>query len=43
LTEQREASGKRVSDIINKLTALFEEYERSLNDFSVVLLLSLPT
>jgi hypothetical protein len=35
LTEQREASGKRVSDIINKLTALFEEYERSLNDFGV--------
>jgi predicted nucleic acid-binding Zn-ribbon protein len=35
LTEQREASGKRVSDIINKLKALFEEYERSLNDFGV--------
>jgi hypothetical protein len=35
LTEQREASGKKVSDIIDKLKALFEEYERSLNDFSI--------
>jgi chromosome segregation ATPase len=35
LTEQREASGKKVSDIIDKLTILFEEYERSLNEFGV--------
>jgi hypothetical protein len=35
LTEQREASGKKVSDIINKLKVLFEEYERSLNDFDI--------
>jgi hypothetical protein len=27
LIEQREASGKRIFDIINKLKALFEEYE----------------
>jgi hypothetical protein len=35
LTEQREASGKKVSDIIEKLKILFEEYERSLNEFGV--------
>jgi predicted nucleic acid-binding Zn-ribbon protein len=35
LTEQREASGKNVSDIISKLKILFEEYERSLNEFGV--------
>jgi hypothetical protein len=35
LTEQREASGKKVSDIIEKLKLLFEEYERSLNEFGV--------
>jgi small-conductance mechanosensitive channel len=35
LTEQREASGKNVSDIIDKLKVLFEEYERSLNEFGV--------
>jgi hypothetical protein len=35
LTEQREASEKRVSSIIRKLKALFGEYERSLNDFGV--------
>jgi hypothetical protein len=35
LTKQREASGKRISDIINKLKALFEEYEKSLNDFGI--------
>jgi Rad3-related DNA helicase len=35
LTEQREASEKRVSSIIRKLKALFGEYERSLNDFDV--------
>jgi hypothetical protein len=35
LTEKREASGKKVSDIIEKLKLLFEEYERSLNEFGV--------
>jgi predicted nucleic acid-binding Zn-ribbon protein len=35
LTEQREASGKNVSDIFSKLKILFEEYERSLNEFGV--------
>jgi hypothetical protein len=35
LTEQRGASGKKVSDIIEKLKLLFEEYERSLNEFGV--------
>jgi predicted nucleic acid-binding Zn-ribbon protein len=35
LTEQREASEKRVSGIISKLKALFGECERSLNNFSV--------
>jgi hypothetical protein len=35
LTEQREASGKKISDIINRLKILFEEYERSLNEFGV--------
>jgi chromosome segregation ATPase len=35
LTEQREASGKQISDIIERLTVLFEEYERSLNEFGV--------
>jgi chromosome segregation ATPase len=35
LTEQREASEKRVSGIVNRLKALFGEYERSLNDFGV--------
>jgi hypothetical protein len=35
LTEQREAMGKTVSDIINKLKVLFLEYERSLNEFGV--------
>jgi myosin heavy subunit len=35
LTEQKEASGKKVSDIINKLKLLFEEYEKSLNEFGV--------
>jgi predicted nucleic acid-binding Zn-ribbon protein len=35
LTEQREASEKRVSGIISKLKALFGEYERSLNNFGV--------
>jgi hypothetical protein len=35
LTEQREAWGKKVSDIIEKQKLLFEEYERSLNEFGV--------
>jgi predicted RNA-binding protein len=35
LTEQREASEKKVSDIIDRLKVLFEEYERSLNEFGV--------
>jgi chromosome segregation ATPase len=35
LTEQREASGKKISDIISKLKMLFEEYVRSLNEFGV--------
>jgi DNA anti-recombination protein RmuC len=35
LTEQREASGKKISDIINRLKVLFEEYERCLNEFDV--------
>jgi hypothetical protein len=35
LTEQRETSGKKVADIIDKLKVLFEEYERSLNEFGV--------
>jgi DNA repair exonuclease SbcCD ATPase subunit len=35
LTEQREASGKMISDIIEKLKLLFEECERSLNEFGV--------
>jgi hypothetical protein len=35
LTEQREASGKTISDIIERLRVLFEEYERSLNEFGV--------
>jgi hypothetical protein len=35
LTQQREASGKNVSNIISKLKILFEEYERSLNEFGI--------
>jgi hypothetical protein len=35
LTEQKEASGKKVSDMINKMKLLFEEYEKSLNEFGV--------
>jgi hypothetical protein len=35
LTEQREASGKEISDIISKLKTLFEEYERSLKEFGI--------
>jgi hypothetical protein len=35
LTKQKEASGKKVSDIMNKLKILFEEYEKCLNEFGV--------
>jgi hypothetical protein len=35
LTEHREASKKKISDIIERLTVLFGEYERSLNEFGV--------
>jgi Rad3-related DNA helicase len=34
-TEQREASEKKISDIVDRLKALFEEYEKSLNEFGV--------
>jgi hypothetical protein len=35
LTEQRESSGRKISDIVDRLKVLFEEYERSLNEFGV--------
>jgi hypothetical protein len=35
LTKQREASEKKISDIIDRLKVLFEEYEKSLNEFGV--------
>jgi hypothetical protein len=35
LTEQREASGRKISHIVDRLKVLFEEYERSLNEFGV--------
>jgi Rad3-related DNA helicase len=35
LTEQREASRKKMYDIIDRLKVLFEEYERSLNEFGI--------
>jgi hypothetical protein len=35
LTDQREASGKSISEIISKLKLLFKEYEKSLNEFGV--------
>jgi hypothetical protein len=35
LTEQREASGRKISDIVDRLKVLFKEYERSLNEFGV--------
>jgi predicted nucleic acid-binding Zn-ribbon protein len=35
LTDKREASGKSISEIISKLKLLFEEYEKSLNEFGV--------
>jgi DNA repair exonuclease SbcCD ATPase subunit len=42
LTDQRESSEKSISEIISKLKLLFEEYEKSLNDFGVRLA-PLPT
>jgi hypothetical protein len=35
LTEQKGASRKNVSDLLNKLKLLFEEYEKSLKEFGV--------
>jgi hypothetical protein len=35
LTEQKGASRKNISDLLNKLMLLFEEYEKSLNEFGV--------
>jgi seryl-tRNA synthetase len=35
LAEQKEASKKNVSDLLNKLKLLFEEYEKSLKEFGV--------
>jgi hypothetical protein len=35
LTEQRESSGRRISEIIDRRKALFGEYEKSLNEFGV--------
>jgi chromosome segregation ATPase len=35
LTEQRESSGRRISEIVDRLKALFGEYEKSLNEFGV--------
>jgi hypothetical protein len=35
LTDQKEASERSVSEIISRLKNLFEEYERSLNEFGV--------
>jgi hypothetical protein len=35
LTEQREASERKISDIVDRLKVLFEEYEKSLNEFGV--------
>jgi small-conductance mechanosensitive channel len=35
LTEQTESSGRRISEIIDRLKALFIEYEKSLNEFGV--------
>jgi hypothetical protein len=35
LTEQRESSGRKISEIVDRLKVLFEECERSLNEFSV--------
>jgi Rad3-related DNA helicase len=35
LTDQREASGRSVSETISRLKNLFEKYEKSLNEFGV--------
>jgi hypothetical protein len=35
LTEQRESSERRISEIVDKLKALFAEYEKSLNEFGI--------
>jgi hypothetical protein len=35
LTEQKEASKKNISDLLNKLKLLFVEYEKYLNEFGV--------
>jgi hypothetical protein len=35
LTEQREASERKIFDIVDRLKVLFEEYEKSLNEFGV--------
>jgi hypothetical protein len=35
LTEQRESSGRKISEIVDRLKVLFEECERSLNEFGV--------
>jgi seryl-tRNA synthetase len=35
LADQRETSGRNISEIINKLRLLFEEYEKSLKNFGV--------
>jgi chromosome segregation ATPase len=35
LTDQTEASGKSISEIINKSKLLFKEYEKSFNEFGV--------
>jgi hypothetical protein len=35
LTEQRQSSGRRIFEIVDRLKALFREYEKSLNEFGV--------
>jgi molecular chaperone GrpE (heat shock protein) len=35
LAEQKEASERSISEIISRLKNLFEEYEKSLNEFGV--------
>jgi chromosome segregation ATPase len=35
LAEQKESSRKEVSDLLDKLKLLFEEYEKSLKEFGV--------
>jgi small-conductance mechanosensitive channel len=36
LSEQRESSERRISEIVDRLKALFAEYEKSLNEFGVL-------